>query len=156
MKALWTICLLFAGSVYGQDTTGTVSGVIINNEEMPIKGVEVSVLQGEEIKAFTITNAQGKFTTPKVDTGLYVVAINYRAHKRSVITKVPVKGGGNSDMRLKLFAQSAPWDTTSVYYSYNIVSVEAPKPVKKPATPAKKTNTAPKKEMRKPTQIERL
>ncbi len=153
MKALWTICLLFAGAAYGQDTTGTVSGVVINNEELPLKGVEVSVLLGEEIKAFTITDAQGKFTTPKVDTGLYVVAINYRAHKRSVITKVPVKAGDNSDMRLKLFAQSAPWDTTSVYYSYNIVAVE-PKPAKKSTVPpAKKGKTVPKKV---PSKVERL
>jgi hypothetical protein len=141
MRIILIICLLLAGKSYAQDTTGTISGRIINNREEAIKGAEVSVYNHLGIRAFATTDNNGRFITNKIDTGMYEVNVRYRAYKRSIITKVPVKAGGNSDMLVKIFAQSSSWDTVSTYNPYNIVEVRPYSPL----APAKPKKVVPKK-----------
>lgn len=131
MKAIMMVLsLAVAGNLLAQNPVGTISGTVINREEQPLKAAKVSVFAGEQIIASAITDIKGRFTAANLDTGIYEVKIGYRGHKSSVVTKVPVQDGKNSDMLVKVFEQSDPRDTSSVFSSYNIVAV-APRPEKK-------------------------
>lgn len=114
---LFLTCLFWTGGVFAQGV-GTISGRVINSEESPVGNAKVAIYKGANLATFISADANGRFVTEKIDTGIYEVHVVARMHKRSVITKVPVTGGKNTDVEVKLFEKRNAADTVYVYDSY--------------------------------------
>ena len=78
MKRLSVVVIiaLIAGSIAGraaaQDTTGVISGRIVDGQALALPGVTVKATGAQGAKT-TITDGEGRFTIPFLTPGLYVV-----------------------------------------------------------------------------------
>ena len=78
MKRLSVVVIiaLIAGSIAGraaaQDTTGVISGRIVDGQALALPGVSVKATGAQGAKT-TITDGEGRFTIPFLTPGLYVV-----------------------------------------------------------------------------------
>ena len=122
MRTLLAILFLlpFYTAFAQSDTTGTISGVVINAQEEVVNRARVAVYGPEGMAAFVSTNERGKFMTEPIATGTYEVHVIARGFKRSVITKVPVTAKKNTPVPVKIFERRSPSDTIYVYSNYDI------------------------------------
>ena len=69
---LTALFISWAGHALAQDTTGTLTGRIIDAQQLPMPGVTVSVA-GEKGTQETTTDAEGRFRVPFLAPGSYTV-----------------------------------------------------------------------------------
>lgn len=112
---------------------GTVSGKVRNEKDEVMPNAKVFVYNGNDIVGSGSTDITGSFQTNRILTGTYKVRTIAGGYKSMIVTGVPVLLNGDTEINLKIFPQSDRDDTTAIYASYNVVSVEKPKPVKKTA-----------------------
>jgi hypothetical protein len=136
LAVIFCLASLPAGAQTENQTTsteskGTVSGKVNNERERPVPEVKVFVYNGNDIIGSGTTDPDGRFLTNRIVTGKYTVRAVANGYKSMVVTDVPVMLNGDTEINFKIFPQTERDDTTSVYASYNVVSV------KKPATSRK-------------------
>lgn len=127
MKYLGLIFLLmvFTCAANAQETDpgvpkGTVSGIVKDEKGALAAGVQVFVYNGDTILGSGTTDESGKFLTNRIQTGTYQVRTVAPAHKKSVMSGVPVKQNTNTALILNIAPSADEDDTSNVYTNYAI------------------------------------
>lgn len=93
---IWHLVFLnaFIGSVFPQEVSGNLEGVILNNQQLPVAGANVMVsspsLQGLRSAA---TDGEGRFRVPGLPVGMYVVTISHVAYRETRLLDVVIRLG---------------------------------------------------------------
>jgi len=84
------ICFLFVIHIAdGQDSRGSIEGVVANSEDhQPLVGTTI-LLQGTVLG--TTTDADGKFILKNVPVGEYTVTFSMVGFQRTMMANIPVK-----------------------------------------------------------------
>ena len=74
--------VLFAcGIAFAQETTGAMSGRVIDAQGLPVPGATVSVTGSQGVKG-AVTNTDGRFAVPFLTPGQYDVRVDCGASRR--------------------------------------------------------------------------
>lgn len=95
--ALW----LFAVGVASAQTTGTLTGTLIDTQGLPIPGATVTVTGPQGAKTF-VSDADGRFQAPFLVPGNYDVRAELQGFKVVEIKGVAVSLGQTSDVAVKM------------------------------------------------------
>ena len=107
MKKLSVVVIiaLIAGSIAGraaaQDTTGVISGRIVDGQALALPGVTVKATGAQGAKT-TITDGEGRFTIPFLTPGLYVVQAELVGFKPVDQSGVQVRLGQAVELQLTM------------------------------------------------------
>jgi outer membrane receptor protein involved in Fe transport len=102
-KLACSIILLFAGagSAFGQETTGTISGRVVDAQQLAVPGVTVSVTGVQGTKT-AVTDADGRYSVPFLTPGKYGVTAELQGFKAAERSGIVVALGQNVDVPFKL------------------------------------------------------
>jgi len=96
------LCLLTAGSVWSQDTKGTISGRVTDPSGSVIPGAKVTVsYPSMGTKMDLTTNAEGIYRAPALNPGAYTVEATSQGFKKS-IRSVEVRVADRLDISIVL------------------------------------------------------
>ncbi len=96
---LFSIFLLFSfDSALGQSEQGSIKGLVINTENMPLAGANIIL---PKLERGATTNSRGEFQINQLPAGTYTVVIKFIGYK-SKTNKVTVKPGATSHLQLEL------------------------------------------------------
>ena len=79
VQSTWSVltALLLVGSVYGQTTSGTISGAVQDSAGAIVPGAKVTVINEETgLRTETATTSSGAFVSPALPPGRYTVFCN--------------------------------------------------------------------------------
>src|SRR5689334_10318106 len=96
--------VLAAGSAaFAQETTGTITGRIVDTQDLPIPGATVTVIgpQGQKV---TTTNQDGRFSVPFLTPGTYTVKAELNGFKTVERKDLTVSLGQTLTLPIKLEA----------------------------------------------------
>ena len=89
---LVAVMLTLTGSASAQETTGTISGRILDAQELPVPGVTVTVT-GPQGSRVSVTDAEGWYTVPFLVPGTYTVRAELQGFKTAEVGNVNVSLG---------------------------------------------------------------
>src|SRR5688500_9659894 len=93
--------LVGAGAASAQETTGTLSGKLTDNQGLSVPGAMVTVTGPQGAKTFT-TDTDGRFNAPFLTPGTYSVRAELTGFKAVDITGVSVSLGQTTDVGIKM------------------------------------------------------
>ncbi|MEO8373526.1 MAG: TonB-dependent receptor, partial [Candidatus Solibacter sp.] len=106
------LCLLTAGSVWSQDTKGTISGRVTDPSGSVIPGAKVIVTNtAMGTKTDVTTNAEGIYRAPALNPGEYTVEVTSQGFKKS-IRNVEVRVADRLDISIVLEIGAAEQSVT--------------------------------------------
>src|SRR4051812_42256563 len=106
------LCLLTAGSVWSQDTKGTISGRVTDPSGSVIPGAKVIVANAAMgTKTDVTTNAEGIYRAPALNPGAYTVEVTSQGFKKS-IRNVEVRVADRLDISIVLEIGAAEQSVT--------------------------------------------
>src|ERR1035437_5864994 len=86
------LCLLTAGSVWSQDTKGTISGRVTDPSGSVIPGAQVVVTNSAMgTKSDLTTNAEGIYRAPALSPGIYQIEVVATGFKKAVRPGIEVR-----------------------------------------------------------------
>jgi len=102
-KLACSMILVFAGAVsaFAQETTGTISGRVVDAQQLAVPGVTVSVTGGQGTKT-AVTDADGRYSVPFLTPGKYGVKAELQGFKTGERTGIVVALGQTVDIPFKL------------------------------------------------------
>ena len=118
------ITFSFVNRAFAQDTTGTISGRIVDAQGLALPGATVTVTGSQGIKT-GVSDNEGRFTVPFLTPGSYAVRAELQGFTAGRSIRHPGSAGTNgrsaaddagrrvSKNRFKLSSASPPVDTTS-------------------------------------------
>jgi outer membrane receptor protein involved in Fe transport len=95
------LLLVASGMVRAQETTGTVTGRVVDDQGLAIPGVTVTVTGSQGTKAIT-TDVEGRFSVPFLTPGKYDVRAELQGFKAVQDENVTVQLGQTVDLPLKM------------------------------------------------------
>src|SRR5437899_5894036 len=100
------VCVLLdlAGAAYGQGgTTSTLAGVVVDSSGAVIPGADVVARQSATgVTVSAVTNAEGVFSFPALNTGTYTVTVSLQGFKTAIINNVVLTSGAGANVRAVL------------------------------------------------------
>lgn len=101
MRKYFTLCLiLFACGVnaVAQNTTGKISGIVLDESNKPLPAVSVSLLRKTDsaIVKIAITNKEGKYQFENIQDGNYVLLASGVGYQKKISKEVTLVPGNNS------------------------------------------------------------
>lgn len=93
--------LVAAGSVLGQETTGTIAGHLIDTQGLAVPGASVTVVGPQGTKS-VVSDAEGRFTIPFLTPGKYDVRAELQGFKTVEHKGINVGLGQTVDLMFKL------------------------------------------------------
>jgi len=108
------LCVLSL-TAFGQATTGTLRGTVLDPNGQPIEGATVTARnQATGVEQNTSTSDSGLFTIPNLNPGLYTVTVETTAgFSKKAITDVTVSIGVTTDLPIAM-AIGSPTETVTV------------------------------------------
>ena len=102
LLVIFQIFLFSSSSVFAQTTIrkGVLSGKITDEKGTPLPGASVFI---HDVKAGTIADTAGNFSTPRVSDGHYLVEVTYQGYA-SLIIPVTISGNTHKDFTLNTTA----------------------------------------------------
>ncbi len=95
--------VLLAGSVFGQDPRGGITGTVVDSTDAVIPNVSVRATNVETgVSASAVTNAAGNYNIPFLLPGLYRVTAELPGFKRFVRDKIEVRVGETVNLVIQL------------------------------------------------------
>jgi hypothetical protein len=101
LVVLVMILVAMAASATAQETTGTVSGVILDSQGLAVPGATVTVTGPQGVKT-AVTDAAGRFTIPFLIPGTYSVRSELQGFKPIERRDVVVRLGQTVQLDLKM------------------------------------------------------
>jgi outer membrane receptor protein involved in Fe transport len=101
VTALAAALLTIGASAYAQDTTGSVTGIIVDAQGLPVPGVTVTVTGPQGAKT-AVTEATGRFSVPFLVPGTYSVRSELQGFKSVERQNVTVGLGQTVELNLKM------------------------------------------------------
>jgi Carboxypeptidase regulatory-like domain len=86
---LVAVMLNLTGLASAQQTTGTISGRILDVQELPVPGVTVTAT-GPQGSRVSVTDAEGRYTVPFLIPGRYTVRAELQGFKTAEVGNVNV------------------------------------------------------------------
>src|SRR3954471_6830252 len=100
VTALTLVCL--AGTAHAQETTtGSIGGLVTDEQGGVLPGVTVSVTAAQGAQTF-VTDAQGRFFAPFLTPGTYVVRAELQGFRAAEQRNVEVRLGQRAELNLKM------------------------------------------------------
>ncbi len=97
------LCLLFAGSVWSQDTKGTITGRVTDPSGSVIPGATVVVTNtAMGTKSDLTTNAEGIYRAPALSPGIYQIEVVASGFKKALRPGVEVRVQDRLDINIAL------------------------------------------------------
>jgi hypothetical protein len=90
-----------ATNVLAQNTTGTITGRVIDPQNLAVPGATVTVM-GSQGSQVVVTDAEGRFTAPFLTPGRYAIRAELQGFRPHELTNVEVRLGQTSDLELAL------------------------------------------------------
>ncbi|WNJ18376.1 TonB-dependent receptor [Pontibacter sp. G13] len=114
MANFFTRTLLFwmmiPGAIFGQDITGKLNGVVIDQQsEAPVPFAQVS-LEGTTEAIGTMTDDQGKFSLEGIPVGRHTLKVATPGFEPQLVSEVLVSSGHNPTLRIALKEKSYQLD----------------------------------------------
>src|SRR5438552_8055430 len=93
-----------AGTTYGQGgTTSTLAGVVVDSSGGVIPGADVVAKQNATgVTVSAVTNTDGVFSFPALNTGAYTVTVSLTGFKTAVVNNVVLTSGAGANIRATL------------------------------------------------------
>src|SRR6058998_1260706 len=100
---MWAF-LGLAGAAYGQGgTTSTLAGVVVDTSGGVIPGADVVAKHNATgVTTSAVTNTEGVFSFPALNTGTYTVTVSLQGFKAAVINDVVLTSGAGANVRAVL------------------------------------------------------
>ena len=114
--ALLSLMALGSGLAFGQRTTGTLRGQVLDSQGAVVVGANVNVTnQATNVSQQIVTTSAGTYILPSLNPGLYTVAVDSKGFKKSVERDVPVFADRDSvsDARLEVGTTTETIEVTS-------------------------------------------
>lgn len=99
--ALLALVLAFTGAAAAQETTGTVSGRILDAQGLAVPGVTVTLTGPQGARTF-VTDADGNFSAPFLTPGTYAVRAELQGFKAAETRNVNVSLGQTTAVNLRM------------------------------------------------------
>jgi outer membrane receptor protein involved in Fe transport len=102
-KLAWLVVLVLAaaGPAFGQETTGTISGRVVDAQQLAVPGATVTVTGTQGAKT-VVTDADGRYAIPFLTPGTYSVKAELQGFKTAARTGIVVALGSTVDLPFKL------------------------------------------------------
>jgi hypothetical protein len=84
------------------DLTGSLSGLITDTEEIPLEGVQISVLSGEEVVSTSFTTEKGEYKILGLPAGTYKVMAEHPDYVPATVEEVEIEAGEETEVDFKL------------------------------------------------------
>jgi len=98
---LLTFVLALAGLAAAQETTGTLSGRIVDAQSLAVPGATVNVT-GPQGARSVVTDSAGRFSVPFLIPGIYAIRAELQGFKAVEQKDISVRLGQTSDLNLKM------------------------------------------------------
>ena len=133
ISSILILCLCLAGIAYGQETTGTIEGTVVDAQGGRIAGASVLV-EGNAFSRTVTTDADGYYRIVQVPPGAYSIttsATNFASERseniqvtlgKSTTADIKLQAGGVSANVVVSSADVAPIDTSSSKIQTNITT----------------------------------
>lgn len=95
------LSLLFASAAAGQETTGTITGHIVDAQGLPVPAATVTITGAQGART-VITDGRGRFTVPFLKPGSYAVRAELQGFKAAVRNDLVVALGQTVDVPMTL------------------------------------------------------
>jgi hypothetical protein len=104
LSALVLLLAIAASSAFAQGTaTSTITGVVVDVDGGFVPGASVNVKSESTGAEFnTLTSANGSFTVPALNVGLYTVTVSLKGFKTAVLKGVVLSAGAPATVRATL------------------------------------------------------
>jgi hypothetical protein len=120
MKTLWrlvscvvSVLLLTAGLVGAQSTTGTIQGIVIDQQQAIVPGATVTIRNVEtNLVRTVVTGDNGQYRAPNLPTGLYEVAVELPGFARVVRDGIRLTLNQTADVNVQLQAAGVAEEVT--------------------------------------------
>ena len=86
------LSLLASLTTFAQGGSGTLKGQILNDNNLPVIGATIKILQGGSLIGGSDTDIEGKYTYKPLNTGSYDIIISSAETQTKKITQVRVSG----------------------------------------------------------------
>jgi len=108
--------LIFASICVGQGgTTGSIAGTVTDPNRAVVAGATVLVTDNATKQEFTaVTNDEGYFRIPSLNTGVYTATITGQGFKKAVVTEIKVNVATPSTIAVQMELGSASEQITVV------------------------------------------
>ena len=102
--AVLGVLLAMAGSSYGQGgTTSTLNGIVVDSSGAVIPGANVTAKHNATgISSEAVSNTEGVFSLPALNTGTYTVTVSLQGFKQYVTNNVVLTSGAGANVRAVL------------------------------------------------------
>lgn len=114
MKKTWfalfaalTLTFCFSGIIFGQETTGSLTGTVKDANGAAVPGATVNVIDPKTSNAVVrtaTTNDDGVYSIPDLKPGTYTISVEAPSFKKSVTTGVTVDNGKRREQAVTLEA----------------------------------------------------
>jgi hypothetical protein len=102
MSAIIIVALLtLTGVASAQETTGTLTGKVVDAQGLAVPGATVTVTGPQGSKSF-VTDAEGRFSAPFLRPGSYDVHAELQGFKTVDVKAVAVRFGQTADLSMKM------------------------------------------------------
>jgi len=117
------LCLLITGSVWAQETTGTINGTVTDSTGAAVPGATVVITDSEKqvVVRTVTTNDGGEFSAPSLPSAFYDIAVEASGFKKHVETRLKLDVG---DRRSVIVTLDPGAVTETVMVEANPVTVE--------------------------------
>jgi outer membrane receptor protein involved in Fe transport len=98
---IFAAVLALTGVVFAQETTGTLSGKLVDAQGLAVPGATITVNGPQGSKSF-VSDAEGRFQAPFLTPGSYDLHAELQGFKSVDVKAVTVRLGQNTDLSLKM------------------------------------------------------
>jgi hypothetical protein len=105
--AALTLTFCFSGFIFGQETTGSLTGTVKDANGGAVPGATVSVIDpktNNSVVRTATTTDDGVYSIPNLNPGTYTISVEAASFKKSVTTGVTVDGGKRREQPVTLEA----------------------------------------------------
>ena len=101
MSAMVMALLVLTGVASAQETTGTLTGRLVDTQGLAVPGATVTVTGPQGARSF-VSDAEGRFSAPFLTPGLYDVRAELQGFKAVQVDDITVSLGQTTDVALKM------------------------------------------------------
>jgi hypothetical protein len=101
MSAIVMALLVLSGVASAQDTTGTLTGRLVDTQGLAVPGATVTVTGPQGARSF-VSDAEGRFSAPFLTPGVYDVRAELQGFKAVEVDDVTVSLGQTTDISLRM------------------------------------------------------